>query len=189
MRVFPSSRGRAARARAASHEKFPWPEPFKAAVRRSRPVKSSQRFTQWTGAIVCTRTRRRPSRATGSRGHVALCGVLDRATRSRLDRGDTTTPTPDSGGSDNGGSNSGGSGGTSGSTSPESGEDVNGDGSIDKADGEVAASVSDAAREATKMTGERTLPVTGGVTPLPLFAASAGLLMAGGLLIRRTSRR
>ena len=107
----------------------------------------------------------------------------------RRDRGDTTTPTPDSGGSDNGGSDSGGSGGTSGSTSPESGEDVNGDGSIDTADGEVAASVSEAAREAEKSTGERTLPVTGGVTPLPLFAASAGLLLAGGLLIRRTSRR
>jgi hypothetical protein len=102
----------------------------------------------------------------------------------RRDRGGTTTPTPNGGGYD-----SGGSGGTSEPNSPESGEDVNGDGSIDEADGEVAASVSDAAREASKEAGERTLPVTGGVTPLSLLATSAGLLLAGGLLVRHKTRR
>lgn len=107
----------------------------------------------------------------------------------RRDRGGTTTPDTDGGGSDSGGTDSGGYGGTSGPTSPETGEDVNGDGSIDEADGQVAASVSDAALEATKETGERTLPVTGGVTPLSLFAASTGLLLAGGLLIRYRTRR
>lgn len=101
----------------------------------------------------------------------------------RRDRGGTTTPTP------NGGYDSGGSGGTSEPNSPESGEDVNGDGSIDEADGEVAASVSDAAREASKEAGERTLPVTGGVAPLSLLATSAGLLLAGGLLVRHKTRR
>ncbi|CAA9445475.1 MAG: hypothetical protein AVDCRST_MAG28-664 [uncultured Rubrobacteraceae bacterium] len=112
----------------------------------------------------------------------------DRTFEARInfkrDRGDTTTPTPN-----NGGSGSGGSGGTSEPTSPESGEDVNGDGSIDATDGEVAASVSEAAREATEKTGERTLPVTGGMAPLSLFAASAGLLLVGGLLIRRINHR
>ena len=102
----------------------------------------------------------------------------------RRDWGGTTTPTPNGGGYD-----SGGSGGTSEPNSPESGEDVNGDGSIDEADGEVAASVSDAAREASKEAGERTLPVTGGVTPLSLLATSAGLLLAGGLLVRHKTRR
>ncbi|MDQ4062660.1 MAG: hypothetical protein M3122_01910 [Actinomycetota bacterium] len=102
----------------------------------------------------------------------------------KRDQGGTTTPTPDNGSSD-----SGGSSGTSKPTSPESGEDVNGDGSIDETDGEVAASVSEAAREAAKETGERTLPATGGMTPLPLLAASAGLPIAGGLLLRRINRR
>ena len=60
---------------------------------------------------------------------------------------------------------------------------------IDETDGEVAASVSEAAREATEKTGERTLPVTGGMATLPLFAASAGLLLVGGLLIRRINHR
>ena len=102
----------------------------------------------------------------------------------KRDQGGTTTPTPDNGSSD-----SGGSSGTSKPTSPESGEDVNGDGSIDETDGEVAASVSEAAREAAKEAGERTLPATGGMTPLPLLAASAGLPIAGGLLLRRINRR
>ena len=111
-------------------------------------------------------------------GLVALDG--DKEFKAKVNfkknRGGATTPNP-------------GSGGTTDPTNPETGEDVNGDGSINEADGEVAASVSDAAREAAGETGGRTLPVTGGVTLLPLFAGSTGLLLAAGvLLVRRTTR-
>ena len=69
-------------------------------------------------------------------------------------------------------------------TDPSSGVDVNEDGSIDESDGEVAAAVSDAAMEAAKASGERSLPATGGL-PLTLGAA---LLLATGLLGYRALR-
>ena len=73
------------------------------------------------------------------------------------------------------------------STALENGEDVNEDGSIDETDGEVAAPVSDAALDAARSSEERSLPATGGVSLLPLFA---GLPLAAGvlLLVRRASR-
>lgn len=64
--------------------------------------------------------------------------------------------------------------------------DVNEDGSVDEADGETAARVSDSAIEATKSSGEATLPATGGAILLPLIT---GLFLAfAGLLARRASR-
>jgi len=64
-------------------------------------------------------------------------------------------------------------------TDATSGVDLNEDGLIDESDGEVAAAVSDAAIEAAKSSGERTLPATGGPT---LTVAATVLLAAGGLL-------
>jgi len=73
-------------------------------------------------------------------------------------------------------------------TDPKTGADINEDGSVDEADGEVAARVSDSAREAEVASGERTLPTTGGAVLLPIIA---GLLLAVGgfiLLARRAIR-
>ncbi len=122
----------------------------------------------------------------------------DRTFKARVnfkrDRGGTTAPTPDGGGSDSSGSDNGSSGsGSSGvppePTSPENGEDVNGDGSIDEADGEFAASVSDVAIEADKSSGQgRTLPSTGGAAPLSLLAGLVvPLLAVGSILARRVT--
>lgn len=70
---------------------------------------------------------------------------------------------------------------------PKTGADINEDGSVDEADGEVAASISDSAREAEKASGEPTLPTTGGAVLLPLIAGL--LLAAGGLLLTRRATR
>jgi len=129
----------------------------------------------------------------------------DRTFKARVnfkrDRGGTTAPTPNGGGSDSSGSDngssgsessgSGSSGGTPEPTSPENGEDVNGDGSIDEADGEFAASVSDAAIEADKSSGQgRTLPSTGGAAPLSLLAGLVvPLLAVGSVLVHRNTRQ
>lgn len=66
---------------------------------------------------------------------------------------------------------------------PTKGEDLNEDGAVDEADGELAAETSDAAAEADA--GERTLPNTGGAA-LPILAGA--LLVGAGLLVRHTSR-
>ncbi len=106
----------------------------------------------------------------------------------KRDRGDDTetpegttpaTPDPGSGGSgdsDDSGSNDGDSGGAPDPTAPENGVDLNEDGSTDGADGEVAASTSDAAMEAHRSSGGRTLPATGGAATLPI-AGTAGTLL------------
>ena len=66
---------------------------------------------------------------------------------------------------------------------PAEGVDLNEDGIVDEADGELAAKTSDAAAKTNPE--ERTLPNTGG-GGLPLVA---GTMLAGaGLLIRRASR-
>lgn len=71
-------------------------------------------------------------------------------------------------------------------TDPRTGVDINEDGSVDEADGEAAAKISDSAIETAKSSGEAALPVTGGVILLPLIA---GLFLAfAGLLARRTNR-
>ena len=70
---------------------------------------------------------------------------------------------------------------------PKTGVDLNEDGSVDEADGEAAARVSDSAMEAEKASDEPTLPTTGGAV-LPL---TAGLLLAAGgfiLLACRANR-
>jgi hypothetical protein len=128
-------------------------------------------------------------------GVVALNG--DRTFSARVnfnrDRGDDAAPTtPDSGsgGSDNGGkSGSGGSGSTSDLANPNNGVDLNGDGSTDEADGEVAAATSDAAMETHKSSGGNALPATGGITLVPLLAGVASaLLVFGSPLVRRFTR-
>jgi hypothetical protein len=65
------------------------------------------------------------------------------------------------------------------------GEDLNGDGVVDQADGEFAAAVSDTAREAAKKSEQSVLPATGGPA-IPLAIAS--LLLVAGLLILRVLR-
>lgn len=66
------------------------------------------------------------------------------------------------------------------------GEDVNGDGVVNEADGEVAAAVSDAARSASEKAGRPVLPATGGLT-LPLLGALL-LLLGAGLSLHRALR-
>jgi hypothetical protein len=66
------------------------------------------------------------------------------------------------------------------------GEDVNGDGVVNEADGEVAASVSDAARSASEKAERPVLPATGGLT-LPLLGALL-LLLGAGLSVHRVLR-
>lgn len=65
---------------------------------------------------------------------------------------------------------------------PEAGEDVNEDGLIDETDGEVAAAVSDAAREAASSSEQPVLPATGGPS---IFLVIVPLLLVAGFLIRR----
>jgi hypothetical protein len=106
-------------------------------------------------------------------GVVPLTG--DRTFRARANfKNDGTVTTPDPGPGTGPGV----------PTDPSSGVDVNEDGSIDEGDGEVAAAVSDAAMEAAKSSGERSLPATGGL-PLTLGAA---FLLAVGLLGYRALR-
>ena len=50
---------------------------------------------------------------------------------------------------------------------PELGVDLNGDGVVDEADGEFAATVSDAAKSAVDKADQTVLPATGGPPPLP----------------------
>jgi hypothetical protein len=95
---------------------------------------------------------------------------------------DTAPDTPD------GGSEDGGSGGMSDLTAPENGVDLNQDGSTDAADGEMASATSDAAMEAHRASGGNALPATGGVATLPIAGSAGGVLLAGGLLIRRLAR-
>lgn len=117
-------------------------------------------------------------------GVVALNG--DRTFSARVnfnrDRRDDAAPTtPDSG--------SGGSDSTSDLANPNNGVDLNGDGSTDEADGEVAAATSDAAMETHKSSGGNALPATGGMTLFPLLAGVASaLLVFGGPLVRRLAR-
>ena len=66
------------------------------------------------------------------------------------------------------------------------GVDLNGDGVVNEADGEVAAATSDAAIDAARSSGERTLPVTSGPA-LPLLLAT--FLLAAGFLTHRALRR
>ena len=103
-------------------------------------------------------------------GVVSLTG--DRTFRARANfKKDGTVTTPDPTAPESGT-------GSGVPTDPASGVDVNEDGSVDESDGEVAAAISDAAMEAAKSSGERSLPATGGL-PLTLGAA---LLLAAGLL-------
>ena len=67
---------------------------------------------------------------------------------------------------------------------PAAGEDLNEDGSVDEADGELAAETSDEAAESD--TGERELPNTGGAAILPLVVAA--LLASATALVYRKSR-
>lgn len=71
-------------------------------------------------------------------------------------------------------------------TRVEPGVDLNEDGSVDEADGEFAAKVSDAARVASREEGQPTLPVTGGLPVLLL--GSTLLLPAMALLAHRILR-
>ncbi len=70
--------------------------------------------------------------------------------------------------------------------------DVNGDGVVDEADGEFAATVSDAASEAARSNSENTgrsvLPATGGPA-LPLLLGTMFLILGAGLPIHRALRR
>ena len=66
---------------------------------------------------------------------------------------------------------------------PAAGEDLNEDGVVDEADGEIAADTSDAAAESNP--GERTLPNTGGAT---LLLVGGTVLAGAGLLVRRATR-
>ena len=70
-----------------------------------------------------------------------------------------------------------------GENDPAAGEDLNEDGSVDEADGELAARTSDAAADSDPE--GRELPNTGGMV-LPLLAAA--LLVGAGVLVRRTLR-
>lgn len=71
-------------------------------------------------------------------------------------------------------------------TDPRTGVDINEDGSVDEADGEAAAKISDSAIEAARSSGQTTLPVTGGVILLPFIAGLS--VAAAGLLVRRATR-
>ena len=66
------------------------------------------------------------------------------------------------------------------------GVDVNGDGVVDKADGEFAAAVSDAARSDSEKAGQPVLPATGG--PVLALLGVALVLLGAGLHIYRTLR-
>jgi hypothetical protein len=66
------------------------------------------------------------------------------------------------------------------------GADVNGDGVVDKADGEFAAAVSDAARSDSEKAGQPVLPATGG--PVLALLGVALVLLGAGLHIYRTLR-
>lgn len=69
------------------------------------------------------------------------------------------------------------------------GVDVNEDGSVDEADGEAAAEISDSAMKEARASGEPTLPVTGGAELSSLSAGLAGLfLVISSLLARHASR-
>ncbi len=103
-------------------------------------------------------------------GVVPLTG--DRTFRANFEDGTGTTPAPRLGV------------GSGVPTDPASGVDVNEDGLIDENDGRAAAAISDAAMEAARSSGERSLPATGGL-PLTLGAA---LLLAAGLLVHRALR-
>jgi hypothetical protein len=65
------------------------------------------------------------------------------------------------------------------------GEDLNGDGVVDQADGEFAATVSDAAMSEAEKSSQPVLPPTGGPT---LLIVIAPLLLVAGLLIHRARR-
>ncbi len=67
---------------------------------------------------------------------------------------------------------------------PAEGEDLNGDGVVDEADGEFAAQTSDAAAESGPE--GRTLPNTGGLALVVLLAGA--LLASGGFLVRHALR-
>ena len=69
---------------------------------------------------------------------------------------------------------------------PPGGQDINGDGAVDAADGEFAAQVSDAAKDDVDPSGGRALPVTGGAALAILLAGSA--LAGAGFLAHRTVR-
>lgn len=69
---------------------------------------------------------------------------------------------------------------------PSGGEDVNGDGAVDAADGEFAARVSDAAKDDVDPGQGRALPITGGAALAILLAGST--LAAVGLLAHRNAR-
>ncbi len=67
------------------------------------------------------------------------------------------------------------------------GVDVNGDGVVDTADGEVAAAVSDAARSKSEKAGQPVLPATGGPA-LALLLGVVLVLIGAGLHVYRTRR-
>lgn len=73
------------------------------------------------------------------------------------------------------------------STAPGTGEgkDLNADGAVNAADGQLAAAISDAARATAEGTGQPVLPVTGGPPILPLAVT---LLLTSGLLARHVLR-
>ena len=107
----------------------------------------------------------------------------------KRDGRDTEVPEVTAPGTPDGGSEDGGSGGASDLTAPENGVDLNQDGSTDAADGEMASATSDAAMETHRASGGNALPATGGVaTTLPIAGSAGGVLLAGGLLIRRLAR-
>jgi hypothetical protein len=124
-------------------------------------------------------------------GEIALDG--DKAFRAKVsfkkERGDATPPedaAPDSSTSNPGDTEDA----TNKPSSPEAGEDINQDGLVNETDGQVAATVSDAALESAKSSTQPTLPATGGPMYLALLAPGlTGLILAiGGLLARRTIR-
>jgi hypothetical protein len=63
---------------------------------------------------------------------------------------------------------------------------VNGDGVVDKADGEFAAAVSDAARSNSEKAGQPVLPATGG--PVLALLGVALVLLGVGLSLYRALR-